>query len=139
MNWYKQAIGNEYSTDMRRRMPETNQQLYDYYYGDDPPRGEPAEKDFWDQYNLTPDQQQKAHVMKSDSHPLSGEPWDIRQFNYVERKIINDEIRNGLKKIIQNGQKVNEISRMKYAPELVGIPMKYIRWIYRSFSKADGI
>jgi hypothetical protein len=77
--------------------------------------------------------------MKSRSHPLSGEPWDIRQFNKVERKKINYEIRNGLKKILQNTQKINDISRVKYAPELIGIPIKYIKWIYKAFSKADGI
>jgi hypothetical protein len=139
MNWYKKAIGKEYPSEMQRRMPETDQQLYDYFHSDDPPRGEPAEKDFWDQYHLKPYQKQKAHIMKSRSHPLSGEPWDIRQFNKVERKKINYEIRNGLKKILQNTQKINDISRVKYAPELIGIPIKYIKWIYKAFSKADGI
>ena len=37
MNWYKKAIGNRYPVDMRRRMPETDKQLYDYYHSDDPP------------------------------------------------------------------------------------------------------
>jgi len=128
MNWYKKAISNEYPNYMKRRMPETDRQLYDYFHSDDPPKGEPMEEEFWEQIDLKPDQ--KGEVSMSKSHPLSGESWDIQMFNRSEQKLINDKIKNGLKKIIQNKQKIDEFSVLEYAPELIGIPITYIMQLH---------
>jgi len=38
MNWYNRIIeSQEWSVEKKRRMPETHQQLYDYFHSDDPP------------------------------------------------------------------------------------------------------
>jgi len=48
MNWYKKALGPGYSVEKKRRMPETEKQLYDYFYSDDPIEGDPMEEEFWE-------------------------------------------------------------------------------------------
>ena len=36
MNWYKEALGPGYPIDQKRRMPESERELWDYYHRDDP-------------------------------------------------------------------------------------------------------
>ena len=125
MNWYKKALKGGYPSDMKRRMPETERQIYDYYYSDDPPVGEPMAEEFWDQYHLSPEQKVK-NIFVSKTHPLSGEPWDIREFNKIEQTMINERITKGLKKIKRDNKKIDDFSSPDYLEFFYFIPKEYI-------------
>jgi len=91
MNWYKIAIGKEYPSEMQRRMPETDQQIYDYFHSDDPPF---MKEDYFDykmrDIDMTkpPDEmsyQEKGRIM----HPEEG---DIGKSDYKIDEIIDSII-----------------------------------------------
>ena len=121
MNWYKKKIESQgWSVEKSRRMPETNQQIYEYYYGDDPP---PERKNYFkykirgEEEELPPD---KMTPQERESI-LNPEEADTYKSNYK----IDDVVES----IIEREGKMDARTFKKYFSEFVSLrlPLMYIK------------
>lgn len=120
MNWYKKIIeSQEWSVDKKRRMPESDQQLYDYFNSDDPP----FRKEDYIDYKMRdidlvkpPDEMDRSE-RGAILHPDDG---DIGKSDHKIDKVVDS--------IIEREGEISEKILQKYLLEFMplNLPLKYI-------------
>ena len=118
MNWYKKIIESKgWSVDKQRRMPEDPQQLYDYYYSDDPPF---MKEDFMD-YNM-----KDIDLAKSPDEMSARERLEILSPEPEDRSNIDDRIDRALAFIKSKEGDINMKLVEKYWNKFPNLPEYYI-------------
>jgi len=121
MNWYKKIKeSQEWSIDKKRRMPETDQQIYDYFHSDDPPVSREDHMDY---------KMRDIDLAKPPDEMTFMDRWAILHPEEGDIGKSNEKIDNVVSSIIDKEGKINKEILNKYMTEFLflNLSLKYIR------------